>query len=158
MKKPPKDAFFSGYSIKYEYFQKLVVALTPGYVQKTGQQSYYLMYVLEYDRWRRDLPENERDNVPLLKVFHGPNRMNENVADANSKFFFWTRWAPAPDGSSAEAHPQMRQETNIDRIRREELIALIKRRSGFSVDKARLQFECVKHRHPSHDLLQKFDY
>ncbi|KAJ7503965.1 hypothetical protein B0H11DRAFT_1983194 [Mycena galericulata] len=157
MQVPPQNAIFSGYSMGYEYFQQLVLALRPGLAAclQHGTQP-FIIYVCEYDSWRRALPEEDYEKAPLLKVFHGPNRKNENEADANSKFFFWTRWVPVADDSPKEDYPDMAQETDIDRSRRDELIALIQLRNDFSVDKTRLQFESVKHVHPFHDPLAGF--
>ncbi|KAJ7790129.1 hypothetical protein B0H14DRAFT_2626378 [Mycena olivaceomarginata] len=131
----------------------------------------FIIYVFEYDSWRRALPKEDYEKAPLLKgiskssetrsqltdclsqCFMDPPRKNENEADANSKFFFWTRWIPVADDSSKEDYPDMAQETDIDRSHRDELIALIKRRNDFSADKTRLRFESVKHVHPFHDPL-----
>jgi hypothetical protein len=169
MQAPPKNAIFSGYSMSSGYFQKLASALHSDFAAwvKDNPQP-FIGYVGEYDWWRRALPEDDFAKAPLLKgistsantlpptdcpsVLHSPTRKNsEDVAD--TRLFFSTRRVPADDDSSKENYPAMAQETDIDRKRRDELVALIQQRTGFSVDKNLLRFESVQDVHPFHDPL-----
>ncbi|KAJ7903556.1 hypothetical protein B0H14DRAFT_2665382, partial [Mycena olivaceomarginata] len=153
---PPQNAIFSGYSMSSGYFQKLASALHSDFTAwvKDNPQP-FIGYVGEYDWWRRALPEDDFAKAPLLKVFHSPTRKNsEDVAD--TRLFFSTRRVPADDDSSKENYPAMVQETDIDRKRRDELVALIQQRTGFSVDKNLLRFESVQDVHPFHDPLNGF--
>lgn len=86
-------------------------------------------------------------------VFDGPDPKNEVEANSNLKFFFSTRWVPAADNSSTGDYPEMTQQTDVDRSRRDELIALIQRRHDFSLDQTRLRFESIEYKHPSRDPL-----
>lgn len=66
---PPKDAFFSGYYTDYAYFRELSLALNPILAEQVaikGQQ-YYMTYVGVYDKWKRDLPDDDYDKAPRLK-------------------------------------------------------------------------------------------
>ncbi|KAJ6562899.1 hypothetical protein B0H10DRAFT_2116857 [Mycena sp. CBHHK59/15] len=149
---PPRNAIFSGYTMGYDYFQKLVLALSPDLAKicrDDGPQPFE-MYVCEYDTWRTRLPEEELEKAPMLKVF---NFSWEEDPDTNTKFFFATRCVPAPDDSIAETSPSRVHETDVDRKRRDELTELIKRRNNFSVDKSRLRFEVIQDVHPYYDSL-----
>ncbi|KAJ7501029.1 hypothetical protein B0H11DRAFT_1908342 [Mycena galericulata] len=106
---PPRNAIFSGYTMDYNYFQKLVLALSPDLAticRDDGPQPFE-MYVCEYDTWRTRLPQEELEKAPILKVcqtvphpvtrpVHGLllsvfNFSWEEDPDANTKFFFATR-------------------------------------------------------------------
>jgi hypothetical protein len=66
---PPRNAIFSGYTMGYDYFQKLVLALSPDFTticREDGPQPFE-MYVCEYDVWRMRLPEEELEKAPILK-------------------------------------------------------------------------------------------
>ncbi|KAF7330684.1 hypothetical protein MSAN_02449000 [Mycena sanguinolenta] len=158
MQVPPQKAIFGGYSTDYKYFQKVVLALSPalaGCLQRGPQP--YIIYVFEYDCWRRALPKEDYEKAPLLKViFNGPEPKNEAEVSSNLKFFFSTRWIPAADNSSTWDYPEMSQETDVDRSHRDELIALIQRRNEFTVDQTHLQFESIEYKHPFHDPLTGF--
>jgi hypothetical protein len=87
-------------------------------------------------------------------IFNGPDPgSNDEEARKNLTLFFPTRWVPADDDSSKEDYPAMAQETNVDKSRRDELIALIRERNDFSVDETRLQFDSIEYKHPYHDPL-----
>ncbi|KAJ6573323.1 hypothetical protein B0H10DRAFT_1964102 [Mycena sp. CBHHK59/15] len=165
MQAPPLNAIFSGYSMRPEYFRKLASALRPHLAARRTTQL-FMQYVGDYDCWRRDLPEEDHAKAPLLKgTTDGSNTFPTNrlilsvLDDSNwedtqdTKLFFLTRWVPADEDSSKPDYPAMELESDIDRNRRDELIALIQRRSGFSVDKNLLQFECIQDVHPYHDPL-----
>ncbi|KAJ7818201.1 hypothetical protein B0H14DRAFT_3474036 [Mycena olivaceomarginata] len=152
---PPRNAIFSGYTMGYDYFQKLVLALSPDFTticREDGPQPFE-MYVCEYDVWRTRLPEEELEKAPILKVFNFSWKEDPD-ANANAKFFFATRCVPAPDDSIPETSPPTAHETDVDRNRRDELIELIKRRDNFLVDKSRLRFETIKDVHPYYDSLR----
>ncbi|KAJ7070152.1 hypothetical protein C8F01DRAFT_1115467 [Mycena amicta] len=153
----PRLALFSGYSMSSEYFIKLALTLRPhfaAYAQQQNQPLYFALYVCEYDSWRRALPIEDRPKAPLLKVLRSEAKANSREDDGDeseTKLFFPTRWVPADE----EDHAQLQDsETESDRAHRDELISLIQRTSGFSVDKSRLQFECVKDVHPFRDPLR----
>ncbi|KAJ7633757.1 hypothetical protein B0H17DRAFT_1339701 [Mycena rosella] len=151
MQAPPLNAIFSGYSMRPEYFRKLASALRPHLAARRTTQL-FMQYVGDYDCWRRDLPEEDHAKAPLLKVLDDSDW--EDTKD--TKLFFSTRWVPADVDSSKPDFTAMELESDIDRNRRDELIALIQRRSGFSVDKNLLQFECIQDVHPFHDPLAGF--
>ncbi|KAF8180236.1 hypothetical protein K438DRAFT_1976759 [Mycena galopus ATCC 62051] len=68
-----------------------------------------------------------------------PLKMKDDDDDeTDAKLFFPARWIPAEDSDHD----------------RNDLIALVKRTSGFSVDTSRLQFESVKDVHPFSDPLK----
>jgi hypothetical protein len=68
MQVPPERAIYSGYSMGYEYFQKLVLALRPAFaVRLQHSPQPYTSYILRYDSWRRALPKEDYEKAPLLK-------------------------------------------------------------------------------------------
>ncbi|KAJ7717871.1 hypothetical protein B0H16DRAFT_1475852 [Mycena metata] len=168
MQVPPERAIFSGYSMSYEYFQKLVVALSPDFaalLQRRPLGLPYIIYICQYDNWRNRLSEEDSKKVPLLKrrcfarkapkhVLHQQlPTLKRRGGSQDLELFFPTRWIPADDDSSKEDYPAMAQETNVDKSRRDELIALIRERNDFSVDEARLEFDSIEYKHPYHDPL-----
>ncbi|KAJ7031514.1 hypothetical protein C8F04DRAFT_1110493, partial [Mycena alexandri] len=162
MQVPPERAIFSGYSMSYEYFQKLVVALSPDFaalLQRRPLGLPYIIYVCQYANWRDCLSEEDSKKVPMLKMVHNGSDpgSNDDEACKNLKLFFPTRWVPADDHSSKKDYPAMAQETEVDKSRRDELIALIRERNGFSVDETRLQFDSIEYKHPYHDPLVRFE-
>ncbi|KAJ7716433.1 hypothetical protein B0H16DRAFT_1741243 [Mycena metata] len=101
---------------------------------------------------RQQWPQSPR------QIFNGPDPgSNDEEACKNLKLFFPTRWVPADDDFSKEDYPAMAQETNVDKSRREELIALIRERNGVSVDEMRLQFDSVQYK-PYHEPLVHLQY
>jgi hypothetical protein len=85
-----------------------------------------------------------------------PNSQKDDDDETDTKIFFTTRWVPAEDSDDDAQRKDSapKQETETDRAQRDELIALIKQTSDFSVDKSRLQFESVKDVHPFRDPLK----
>ncbi|KAJ7094709.1 hypothetical protein B0H15DRAFT_135995 [Mycena belliarum] len=163
MQVTPERAIFSGYSMSYEYFQELVVALRPDFalfLQRRPLGLPYLNYICQYDNWRDRLSKEDSKKVPLLKmVLNGPDPgSNDEEARKNLRLFFPTRWVPADDGTPKEDYPAMAQEMDVDRSRRAELIAFIRERHGFSVDETRLQFGSIEYMHPYHDPLVRFEF
>ncbi|KAJ6530902.1 hypothetical protein B0H10DRAFT_1973394 [Mycena sp. CBHHK59/15] len=173
----PRHAMFSGYSMSSEYFMELALTLRPHFETYARQnQPLFALYVCEYDSWRRALPTEDRAKAPLLKGAVPPevsntctlltpssavlrteaNNQKDDGDESETKLFFPTRWTPAeePDHHAQLQDSALKQETESDRAHRDELIELIKRTSGFSVDKSRLQFECVKDVHPFRDPLR----
>jgi hypothetical protein len=84
------------------------------------------------------------------------NNQKDDGDETDTKLFFPTRWVPAEDSDddARREDSASKQETETDRAQRDELIALIKQTSGFSVDKSRLQFESLKDVHPFRDPLK----
>ncbi|KAJ7264096.1 hypothetical protein B0H12DRAFT_1102828 [Mycena haematopus] len=155
----PRHAIFSGYSISSEYFMKVAWTLRPPFAAHPRQAPPgFIEYVCEYDSWRRALPTADRAKAPLLKVLRtDANNLNNHGDETDTKIFFTTRWVPAEDSDDdtpREDSALKQHETETDRTQRDELIALIKQTSGFSVDKSRLQFESVKDVHPLRDPLR----
>ncbi|KAF8125522.1 hypothetical protein K438DRAFT_2033862 [Mycena galopus ATCC 62051] len=155
----PRHAIFSGYSMSSAYFIELALTLRPhfGSYARQNQPLLFGLYVCEYDSWRRALPTEDRAKAPLLKVLRTEaNNQKDDGDESETKLFFPTRWIPAeePNYHAELQDSVLKQETESDRSHRDELIALIKRTSGFSVDKSSLQFECVKDVHPFRDPLR----
>ncbi|KAJ7760688.1 hypothetical protein DFH07DRAFT_939915 [Mycena maculata] len=100
--------------------------------------------------------KTHRAKAPLLKVLRTETNNQKDDGDESETNLFQTRWTPAeePDYHAQLQDSALKQETESDRAHRDELMALIKRTSGFSVDKSRLQFECVKDLHPFRDPLR----
>ncbi|KAJ7056245.1 hypothetical protein C8F01DRAFT_1157237 [Mycena amicta] len=155
---PPHIAIYSGYSMSSEYFKELVLGFSRNRADRGPLPD--IIYVGRYDSWRRRLPDDDHDKAPLLIVVatneaEAKKQLREHFStenvpaskrtapdrDKSVKMFFSTRW---------EDYPEMAQETELDRARRDELIALIKRRNQFSVDPARLHFEPIEYRHPAY--------
>ncbi|KAJ7765838.1 hypothetical protein DFH07DRAFT_809981 [Mycena maculata] len=106
-------------------------------------------------------PQKIARTDPLIKVLRSAASNLKNDGDqSETKLFFPTRWIPVDAEELEPDHlPQLQdaiftQETQSDRTHRNELIALIKRTCGFSVDKSCLQFVDVKDVHPFRDPLR----
>ncbi|KAF8153610.1 hypothetical protein K438DRAFT_2026709 [Mycena galopus ATCC 62051] len=117
-----------------------------------------LIYVCEYDSWRRARPTEDRPNAPLLKLLRANHnsKKDDDDEETDTKLFFPASWIPAEDSDHdvQRNDSASEQATETDKAQRNDLIGLVKQTSGFSVDTSRLQFESVKDVHPFRDPLK----
>ncbi|KAK7012860.1 hypothetical protein R3P38DRAFT_3279500 [Favolaschia claudopus] len=174
MQAPPRDAIFSGYSMSHEDLRDFTLALDPAYekyLEKHPDRVSWLAYVSQYLAWRDSLGADIRKSVPTIKsicsqvsqlllVLTSVSNIDitalpanaEPDAPASRRYFFSTRWIPAPDNVTIKDYPEAARETEEDRVKRDQLIALIKQDTGYSVATERLLFETTKYTHPFYDV------
>ncbi|KAK7052461.1 hypothetical protein R3P38DRAFT_1646547 [Favolaschia claudopus] len=146
------EAIFSGYSMSFGELRAFALSLDPGYAQhlKTNpDRDSYLADVGRYIGWRMRLPEDTRKTVPTIKFVESTT---EAPGAPARRYFFATRWVPVVDSSNVEDYALAARETEEDRVKRDEFVALIRKEAnGHEVDITRLRFETMKYTHPVYD-------
>ncbi|KAK6981566.1 hypothetical protein R3P38DRAFT_3113705 [Favolaschia claudopus] len=150
---------YSGYWITADYFVDLVNVLHPKRSEPEvvpdgfePPKPFFGKYLVQYDNWRRALSKEDRVNSPLVKAIRSEEcERNYTGDETETKLFFPIRWVDIREDMDLELQlqsPALSKPNESDEAKRDQFIDLVKRTSGFVLDKKRMKFECIKDTDP----------
>ncbi|KAE9389635.1 hypothetical protein BT96DRAFT_1003053 [Gymnopus androsaceus JB14] len=138
---PPKYRALSGYSLSSDDFQTFVISIAPSAINAGSP----IAYVLHYDRWRRNLPQDvPREQVPSVICLFRPGDKEQGEP---SHLFFPT-WSAPYQNREQLTQPDFCIPNGLDVARLEEFARMVEDKCGGKLDKTALKFECIKDLHP----------